>query len=150
MLISRVASSDRIIIDEPRSRLKVVTRSQLSDALDKAWDESITELKGNMYMITNRLKQFDMDRADLDDMVEVSCLGKILVAEYAINDLQTPEWLNDTLDRLKTEIAARKRDNLTKALKDAKSRRTALKTAEEKKVDLDATIAELEAKLATK
>jgi hypothetical protein len=99
------------------------------------------------FMITTRLKQFDVDRADLDEMVEVSCLGKLLVAEYEANSLKAPEWVNDTLDSLKTEIAARKRDNLAKRLKDAKARQTQLRSQEEKKADLANEIAELEAAL---
>lgn len=128
----------------------VYRNMKLDEVIDRAFEESAEELgmKGNMLMIANRLRQFDIDRADLDDMVEISTLGKLLVSEYEGNELQAPEWLTDTLTKLKSEISSRQRDNTVKALKEARARLTALKTAEEKKVDLNAQIAELEAKLA--
>lgn len=72
---------------------------------------------------------------------------KTLDARYQELKLQTPEWITDKLAEVNHEITSRVRSELMKNLRAAKARRSALRTADEKRADLDEEIKELEAKL---
>lgn len=58
--------------------------------------------------------------------------------------LETPEWIVEKLADVNTEIRMRVKSELQRRLRNAKARRAALKTADEKRRDLDQEIAELE------
>lgn len=61
--------------------------------------------------------------------------------------LETPEWVTDKLTEVDHEVTMRVRGELMRRLRAAKARRSALRTADEKRVDLDAEIRELEGKI---
>jgi seryl-tRNA synthetase len=90
-----------------------------------------------------QLKRFDADRADMEEMLELSAYGRTLVAEYDALSVPQPEWLAEVLDRLKKAIADKRRDAILKALKTVKARKETLKSAEEKRKDAEAEIERL-------
>ena len=93
------------------------------------------------------LKNFDLpaDRLDVADLIGLSAFARIATDEYAKHGLTVPEWVTDKQNLVAREISTRSADAKAARLKDLKARRAALKTAEEKRVDLDAEIAKLEA-----
>lgn len=95
----------------------------------------------------NELKNLNLDRYDEEGIVALLAFGENLAETYKKNDLEAPDWLAEKLTSLRKEIVSRRRDNIERALKNAKARREALRTAEEKRNDLDKSIAALEAKL---
>jgi hypothetical protein len=72
---------------------------------------------------------------------------KVIDAGFQELKLATPDWVTDTMSEVSHEITTRSKGELLRMLKAAKARRSALRTADEKRNDLDADIAELEAKL---
>lgn len=89
------------------------------------------------------LKNLQIDRIDIDEAIALFGFGKTLSTLYGEFSLPVPEWLDDRLGALKKEIVERRRDYLENRLKEAKARRSALRTAEEKRADVDNEIAEL-------
>jgi len=94
------------------------------------------------------LKNVNLDRVDEEQMVALVTFGEQLAKSYSDLDLVAPEWVEEKLKVLKRELAARQRDNLEKALKEVQARRETLRTAEEKRNDLDAQAAKLQERLA--
>lgn len=94
-----------------------------------------------------KLKSFDADRVDMDEMITLSAAARIVVAEYESNKVPVPEWLVDGRTSLTRAIDSRRKDSVAKSLKEKKARREALRSSEEKKADLDKDIAALEAEL---
>ena len=72
---------------------------------------------------------------------------KIIDAGFQELKLEPPDWVLEKLSETGHEINMRVKGELMKRLKSAKARRSALRTADEKRKDLDAEIAELESKL---
>lgn len=91
----------------------------------------------------DQLRNLNMDRIDMDDAVALLAFGRTVVKTYEENSLETPEWLKESIAQLEREVKARRRDNLERALKNARARRDSLKTAEEKRATLDEEIARI-------
>ena len=72
---------------------------------------------------------------------------QVIDVGYQELKLPTPEWVIDKLTAVNREIALRVQGELERRLKAAKARRAALRTADEKRRDLDSEIAELEGML---
>lgn len=72
---------------------------------------------------------------------------KTIDTGYQDLSLQTPEWVIDKLNEVDREITNRVRFELQRRLKAAKARRAGLKTADEKRRDLDTEINALEGQL---
>lgn len=104
------------------------------------------EKEGGPLSMLAQLKVLNTDRLSEEEILTLSVFGEGLLAGYSANDLQAPEWLVANTAQLRKEIASRRDENLDKALQVARARRSELRTAEEKRKDLEAEIAELEAK----
>lgn len=96
-----------------------------------------------------KLRRFECDRLSLDELIELSAYGKLLAAEYTVNDIDKPEWLETRTRELRREIVSRNQDAIESKLRELKARREALTPNEEKRQRLDAEIAALEQKTAT-
>ena len=99
-----------------------------------------------MQVIIN-LKAIVIDTTDVENLMIVKNYLMVIDKEYQNLSLDTPEWVTDKLGEVSREIDSRVKAELTLMLKQAKSRRAALKTADEKRNDLDAQIKTLEGKL---
>ena len=99
-----------------------------------------------MQVIIN-LKAIVIDTTDIENLMIVKNYLAVIDTEYQNLTLDTPEWVTDKLGEVAREINNRVTAELTLKLKQAKSRRSALKTADEKRKDLDVEIAALEGKL---
>jgi len=94
-----------------------------------------------------QLKNFDVDRMDLDELVGLASFGRIIGDEFDKLSGEIPEWLQANLKSLRREIHARQADALEALLKEKKARRDNLTPAEERRKKLDEEIAALEAKV---
>lgn len=92
-----------------------------------------------------KLRTFNVDGLEVDEAVALYAFGKTLGQTYAEFGLEPPEWVGEQLEVLRREIKDRQRDALIKDLKDTKARREGLRTVDEKRAELDAKIARLEA-----
>jgi hypothetical protein len=103
-------------------------------------------LYGGSYMIA-QLKNFVVDRLDLEEMFALSALGKLVRSEYQNRSMPVPEWLTDQLAVLEREILARRRDELEKRLEEVKASQSGLETPAEKRERLAREREELEKQL---
>lgn len=92
------------------------------------------------------LKSFDVERLDMDQLIELSAYGRMMANEYQTSG-ESPEWLDINLKQIRRELRARQADQLEKTLRDKKARLEATLPAEQKRQKLEAEIAELEARL---
>lgn len=94
-----------------------------------------------------------LERTDVEEISTVEELflaqNQLRVIDQGYQDLSltTPDWVIDKLTQTTHEIDTRMRGELQRRLRAAEARRSALKTADEKRKDADAEIAELRAKL---
>lgn len=87
-------------------------------------------------MFLAELKNFDVNRATIDELISLAALGRILQAEYAQHEAEQPEWIGIQLKSLDREIAAKNHDRLEARLREVNSRLESLKTPNEKKLEL--------------
>jgi len=98
-------------------------------------------------MNARQLKNLLTDGIDLEDLILARADLKALDEGYKETGLDTPEWVMDKLGLVSTEIVNRNRAELARALKNAKARRAALATMDEKRKALDDLITSLDQKL---
>ena len=94
-----------------------------------------------------QLRNFNLDRIDLDEMVALFAFGENLKVVYGNLLLEVPEWVTDNVATLQKEIHSRRRDSLEKELKKAQASLESLKTADEKRQDIRAKIERLQTAL---
>ena len=88
-----------------------------------------------MYSILQRLAGFDADAATPDELIETRALGRLLETEYKTQAYEVPERVTETLTALDAEIARKRKDALTKRLKELEAADLAERTRDEKKAD---------------
>lgn len=93
------------------------------------------------------LKQFNVEREGLEDLVAMHATGAVILAEFEAMDVDAPDWLEPKLRAVKRQIRAVVADRLEKRLADARLRLESLKTPVEKKAAVQAEIKRLEASL---
>lgn len=98
-------------------------------------------------MLIEQLKNFDANRASIDELIELASLGRIIHAEYDARDVEAPEWLNVQIKSLGNEITAKTRDRDEARLRELQARQDTLKTTAEKKVENAREIARLNKRL---
>lgn len=94
------------------------------------------------------LKALDPSTAAVDELILVQSLLKTLDEGYQANRADTPEWVTNQLSGVNAKIKDNFRAILEAKLRQAKSRRDALATPDEKRSKVDDEIKALEAKLA--
>lgn len=94
----------------------------------------------------NELKTLNLQRPDIDELVALSVFGKGMRAEYEAHQLEVPQWLDDRTRDISREIRNRTEDARAKRISEIRSRMDALKTATERKAELQAELDKLEGK----
>lgn len=94
-----------------------------------------------------QLRNVNVVRTDVEDLVALSAFGRQLRAEFDLYSLPVPEWVTDNLDALRIEIKARNRNRLQAELRKKKAMLTTLKTPDEKRADLNSEVEALEKQL---
>ena len=93
------------------------------------------------------LRNFVVHDNDVDTLIAVDSQLKALAENYADRKLEIPDWIGEKLTEIDVEIKALVRAERLASIKKKKSQRSALMTNEEKRLKLDAEIAEEEALL---
>lgn len=96
-------------------------------------------------MTVQALKNLNADRLDLDELVGLSAFGRNFQAEFTQLNVEEPEWLGPALRELRREITTRNQDSVDKRLRQLRARQQALKPAAERRTEIEAEIARLEA-----
>ena len=94
------------------------------------------------------LKNLDVRRPDLSELVELSAYARSIEAEFEAVGVETPEWLAVNSKSIRREIKSRNQDRIAEKLRSAKSRLENLKTPDEKRTGLQTEIDQLEKQLA--
>ena len=92
-----------------------------------------------------KLKNLDVDRPDLEELIYLSAQARALRAEFEAESVEVPEWLDNSARALKREVRTRLANSVDKRVREIKSRLDALKTPSEKKAELEAELATLTA-----
>ena len=95
----------------------------------------------------NQLKNFDADSYDLDALIALSADGKALRNEFTALGVDVPEWLESTIRLISKTVDLRQADALEKRARTIRARIQALKPASERRLELDAELKAVEAKL---
>jgi hypothetical protein len=83
----------------------------------------------------------------IEDLILAQAQLRTMDIGFQELQLETPEWITAKLSEVGHEINMRIKGELLRRLRQAKARRSALRTADEKRGDLDREIAELEARV---
>lgn len=97
--------------------------------------------------IVDSLRKFNKETTDLDEMIALEAIGKVVVAGYPTHSIAPPEWLTSTLTTLNHEITGKTKDQLEKRKRELIAQRSGLESAEEKRQRIAKEIAEIDAKL---
>lgn len=92
-----------------------------------------------------KLRNLDVQRPDLEELVFLSATAKALRTEFEAENVDVPEWLDNTSRELKREIRTRQQDSIEKRVRDIRSRLDALKTPSEKRIELQSELDKLTA-----
>lgn len=106
----------------------------------------VNERKRRDMTLFQELKNTKPDTVEqVEEVITLLALAKTIRNEFSTHTqvIETPEWLDDKIRSLERELTLRTADVLEKRLREAKARRDSLKTAEEKRKELDAEIAAL-------
>ncbi len=88
-------------------------------------------------------KNFNVDAASIDELVALSAFGKQLRGEFEAQKVAVPEYVSDNLNTLAREIDSRMADRRATRIRELKSQRDSLKTAQEKRDSIDRELAAL-------
>lgn len=83
--------------------------------------------------LMTRLRDFNADRATLDEMLELHAGAKLLKAEYVDANLDVPDDLDGAIETLDATIKAKSSDILRLRLKEIEQAEAGLQTAAEKR-----------------
>lgn len=83
-----------------------------------------------------QLQNFNVDRMSVDELVALHSFATALKAEYTNLSIDVPGWVETQSKSLKMALSAKVQDVYAKKLADATARMSALKTPQEKKVEL--------------
>lgn len=86
----------------------------------------------------NQLRNLALDRMDMAEMVALAAFGRSMAEEYEVRAMEAPEWLTESLEALGGEIAARRKDELRRQLKQVDYEIDRIKPAAEKRKELAA------------
>lgn len=85
-----------------------------------------------------QLKNFDVNRATIDELVGLAAYGRTVANEFAALGVEQPEWLGVQLDALARVIKAKNQDRLAARLRTINASLDNLKTPQERKAALKA------------
>lgn len=100
--------------------------------------------------IVARLTSLNMDRSNLNELVEVLAEAKIVRTEFELHEIPTPEPLTEGIRTLNREIKSRSADSIERRLRELEAADVADLTASERREARKAERERLQAKLGTK
>lgn len=96
-----------------------------------------------------QLRNLDLLRMDIGEMVEASTSVRLYVAEYETHRLDVPEWLVARQGELGRDLKGKREEQLALRLEQAQQRLRSTQTREERRKAAEDEIALLEAELQT-
>lgn len=90
-----------------------------------------------------QFKNFNVEGADVDELVALSAFGKQLRGEFEAQKVAVPEYVSDTLNSIAREIDARMADRRATRIRELKAQRAGLATAQEKRDAIEKELAAL-------
>lgn len=91
----------------------------------------------------SKLRALNTERMDLDEIVELTTVGRACEGTYKAHQLPVPTWLTDSLVTLDTELHARRRDALMARKKELEATSASLRTREERALQTARELAEV-------
>lgn len=91
-----------------------------------------------MTTMLERLRGLDTETLSPDEMIELRLYARQIEGEYRTQGYEVPEWLKERAQLLDRDIAAKRTDALMKRLRELEAQEQTLKTAAEKRQDLQA------------
>ena len=88
--------------------------------------------------LLRELKTYDLDHTNLDELITLSAFAKQLKTEYGVQNCDAPKWLNSRTDDLRRAIRSKQTDIRTQKLQEILMRLETLKSADEKRTELQA------------
>jgi len=88
-------------------------------------------------------KSFNIDTADLDELVELATFGRQFRAEHEALNVPVPEYVDDNLRAIRKEIDSKLSDRRAQRVRELKAQRDSLKTAQERRDAIDKELAAL-------
>lgn len=85
-----------------------------------------------------RLKSFDAERQNVDEMVALLTFGRSIKGTYADTGLVVPEWLDEVIGKIEQAIADRRRDELLRESKMLDMEERTLMTKRERREEVQA------------
>ena len=93
------------------------------------------------------LKNFDANRASIDEMVALRASCRSILAEYELQNVEYPDWVEASVKGLDRQITAKNADRLEARKREITARLENLKTPAEKKTELRKELAQLDKQL---
>ena len=98
--------------------------------------------------MVEQLRNVDIDRAPVADVMALSAFAKSLRAEYEARQWEVPAWIDDKIRLIGRYIEMQRRDSLELRLAQAKASAATMLTTAERREKVQAEIAALEQQLA--
>lgn len=95
-----------------------------------------------------QLRTLNLNRLDIDDAIGLLAFAKQAKAIYDEMGLEAPEWFTEKIEALADYVKERRKENLTKAVKEIEAEMVKLRTAEEKRAALKERLEKVRADLA--
>lgn len=92
----------------------------------------------------DQLKNFSDNSLDLDELVALAAFGRQLRAEFEAQRVSEPEYVAMQLNAVRREIEAKMADRREARKREIKSQLQGLKTAGERRAELEKELVELE------
>ena len=95
-------------------------------------------------MLLEAYRNFNKERMDLDELVELAAFGRMLRQEYEAQKVDEPDFVGTQLTALRREIQSRLDDQREKRRRQIKSQLQGLKTTAERRAELEEELKNLE------
>ncbi len=92
----------------------------------------------------DQFKNYSNDSLDLDELVALSAFGRQLRAEYEAQRVPEPDYVGLQLNAVRREIEAKMADKREARKREIKSQLSGLKTAAERRQELEKELEQLE------
>lgn len=93
----------------------------------------------------NELKNLRVNQLDMDELMSLSTHAKGMKAEFERNQVEIPEWLDDTARQLQREITSKNADAIALRVRQIKQKISNLKTPAERRTELEEELQKLQA-----
>lgn len=87
-------------------------------------------------VLLGKLRNFDSDQHELEELIVLSAFGKTLSKEYSDLDLEEPNWLAESNLSIGKALLQRRDDMIAKEMRETEAALDMLKTNAERKDEL--------------